>query len=197
MHQAAVILCAFALASLAGCDARSTGVLDAGASIRTDAGSVAYTATFDGAAAGSLPVQVIFRYATNIGEPYPGASYAVYFYFLGLLSASVSDPSLSCTGTLPGNSLEEGSFSASDVGNLVCMLGTAPDGGVYPQHWQTVSLFELNVNAAGPTATTDVDAQERDWPSAVGSLTVTLSPLEPGVFPYPNGNVNLNVRFGP
>jgi hypothetical protein len=34
------------------------------------------------------------------------------------------------------------------------------------------------------------------WPDAIGSLTITLAPLEPGVPGYPSGTVNLNIRFG-
>jgi hypothetical protein len=196
MHRTARILGFVALVCAVGCGTHTSEAPDGGAAVGTDAGPAVYTATFYGEAAGSLAVHVGFQYATSIGEPYPNASYAVYFYFLSSIGANFDAPIFGCTGTLPGTALDAGSFTASDVGDLSCSLGATVDGGSYPEFWQTVSMFELNVNAPGAAGTTTNDPRELVWPDAIGSLTVTLAPLEPGVLGYPSGTVNLNVRFG-
>lgn len=196
MNLPARMLGVVALASAMGCGNSTGGNPDAGTDGGTDGGSgpFTYTATFSGAVSGTVPVTVSFQYATSIGVPFTGASYALYIYVLGQLSSDFNAPSFGCVGTLPGTSLQPGSYSAI-AWETPCELGAVPDGGTFQFFWQDVSFAVLNLESPGPETT--AYTTERVWAQPTGSLTLVFAPLQPGLGPSPDGGVDFNVLFGP
>jgi hypothetical protein len=140
------------------------------------------TATFTGAATGTLNVSVLAGYETP-------ATYVGFF----IDSTPGSYPNVSFTAKLPGSSLQTGTFTSANVTQAVTIyLSTGPGEPAWEQAFvaappQQAGTFTLSVSSVGPTTG---DSTVTDWPSTHGSFSATLPPLL-----MATGEVNMSLTF--
>ena len=139
------------------------------------------TATFTGAATGTLSVSVLGGFES------PDT-----FVALAIDSKPLAYPNLSITVSIPGTSRQTGTFTSANVTESVTLYTTTASGcptwtQAFDQKHDT-GTFRLTISSAG--ASTGAGTVT-DWPSPHGSFTATLEPLLQGA----SGEVDVSVTF--
>jgi hypothetical protein len=139
------------------------------------------TAAFTGAATGTLSVSVL------AGTESPDT-----FVAFAIDSKPLSYPNLGITVSIPGTSLQTGTFTSANVSEAVTIYTTTGTGGptweqAFDQNHNT-GTFSLTVSSLGPATGAGTVT---DWPSTHGSFSAMLEPSLAGA----SGGVNVSVTF--
>jgi hypothetical protein len=174
MTQSARFLGLFAAVLATGCG--SSSVNNNGPSTPTTG-----TATLTGAATGTLSVSVLGGFES------PDT-----FVALVIDSKPLAYPNLSITVSIPGTSLQTGTFTSANVTEAVSLYTTTGSGGptweqAFDQNHDT-GTFSLTLSSVG--ASTGAGTVT-DWPSPHGSFSATLEAVLQGA----SGEVDVSVTF--
>lgn len=194
MNSAARIIGVVAAASLVGCNT-GTG-LDAGTDAGPDAGTVygiesVGTATFTGAETGTYPA-VGFAWYSSYWEFSVDGGYQLAFTVVASPNGPPYFPAFTCGVSLPGEALEVGDFTVTNV--RFCGIFD-PRGA--SQSWYG-STVELNVGSTGPVQGLGPPFFDggSEWSNPTATLTVDLLPYPDNPAPYDAG-VSVTVMVAP